>query len=91
MWRKLFGRADRRRALEGLDEEIRDHLEQEIEVNIARGMSPDEARRQARIAFGNVALVQEDARAAWTWAWLDQVRQDVRLARAFSGTRQASV
>ena len=63
----------------GLDEEIRDHLEHEIEVNIARGMSPEEARRQARLAFGNVTLVQEDTRAAWTWAWLEQARQDLRF------------
>ncbi len=69
----------RRKALDGLDDEIRDHLEREVEINVARGMSPDEARRQAHIAFGNVALVQEDARAAWTWSWLEQLRQDLRF------------
>ena len=72
MWRR-----QRRRALDGLDDEIRDHLDRETEINIARGMSPDEARRQARLAFGNVAIVQDDARAAWTWAWLEHARQDV--------------
>ena len=72
MWRR-----QRRRALDGLDDEIRDHLDRETEINVARGMSPDEARRQARLAFGNVALVQDDARAAWTWAWLEHARQDV--------------
>jgi predicted permease len=77
MWRKLFGGRERRRALDGLEDEIQDHLEHEIEVNIARGMSPDEARRQAHIAFGNVTLVREDARAAWTWVWFEQVRQDL--------------
>ena len=80
MWRKLFGGAGRRRALKGLDEEIHDHIDREVEVNIARGMSPDEARRQARLAFGNVSLAQEDARAAWTIRWLEQTRQDVRYA-----------
>jgi predicted permease len=80
MWRKLFGGAWRRRALDGLDEEIRAHLEQEVEVNVARGLSVEEARRQARIAFGNLALVREDSRAAWRWSWQEHLRQDVRYA-----------
>ena len=79
MRRKRFGMAERQRALDGLDGEIRDHIERETEINIARGMTPDEARRQARLAFGNVTLVQEDARAAWTWTWLEQARQDLRF------------
>jgi len=80
MWRKLFGGAWRRRALEGLDEEIRAHLEQEVDVNVARGMSVEEARRRARIAFGNIALVHEDSRAAWKWSWQEHLRQDIRYA-----------
>ena len=79
MWRKLFGLVERQRALDGLDDEVRDHIERETEINIARGMTPDEARRQARLAFGNATLVQEDARAAWTWTWLEQARQDLRF------------
>ena len=69
----------RNQALDSLDDEIRDHIERETEINIARGMTPDEARRQARLAFGNVTLVQEDARAAWTWTGLEQARQDLRF------------
>jgi predicted permease len=80
MWRKLVGGAWRRRALDGLDEEIRAHLEQEVEVNVARGLSVEEARRQARIAFGNLALVREDSRAAWRWSWQEHLRQDVGYA-----------
>lgn len=77
--RWIVGR-NRRRALSGLDDEMADHIESEIELNVARGMPPDEARRRARIAFGNLALAQEDARAVWTWAWVEQLRQDVRYA-----------
>ncbi|HVQ14649.1 MAG TPA: ABC transporter permease, partial [Vicinamibacterales bacterium] len=69
----------RNQALDGLEDEIRDHVERETEINIARGMSPDEARRQALIAFGNVALVREDAQSAWTWTWLELARQDLRF------------
>jgi predicted permease len=55
-----------------------DHLENEIEVNVARGMSLEEARRQARLSFGNLTLVKEDTRAVWTSGWVDELRQDVR-------------
>jgi putative ABC transport system permease protein len=89
---KLFGRGDPRRALDGLDDEIADHIERETEMNIARGMSPEEAQRQARLAFGNVALVREDARAAWTWTWLEQARQDLRFgARILTNSPGLSV
>ncbi len=80
MWKRwLFGR-NRRQALQGFDDEIRDHIEAETELNMARGMSADEARRRAMIAFGNVALVQEEARSVWSWAWAEQLRQDARYA-----------
>lgn len=69
-----------RRALNGLDEDIRDHLARETQDNLDRGMPPDEARRQAMLKFGNVALTREDTRAVWTWQWLDQIVQDSRHA-----------
>jgi len=68
----------RSRPLDSLDEDIRDHLEREIQDNIDRGLAPDEARRRALLAFGNVALAKEDARAIWVRPWLDQLRQDIR-------------
>lgn len=67
-----------RRAQEGLDDDLRDHLEREIEENVARGMSAPEARRRALAAFGNLSLATEDTRAVWRWGWLDQVARDVR-------------
>jgi predicted permease len=70
----------RRRALDGLDDDIRDHIERETQDNIARGMTPDDARRQALLRFGNVALIKEDTRRVWVWAWRDEVVQDVRYA-----------
>jgi predicted permease len=78
--RRLFGFARSRQALDDLDRDIRDHLERETQDNIDRGMAPDEARRQAMLAFGNVALAKEDTRRVWVWAWLDEARQDLRYA-----------
>jgi predicted permease len=70
----------RRKALDDLDQDIRDHIEQEVEENLARGMSPREARRQALITFGNVALVREDARGVWISRRVDEMHQDLRYA-----------
>ena len=70
----------RKRALEQLDRDIRDHLEQDIADRIARGIPAAEARRQAHIAFGNVALTKEDTRAVWIAPWIEQALQDLRYA-----------
>jgi predicted permease len=69
-----------RRPLDTLDDDIRDHLERQIQENIERGMTPAEARRQALIAFGNVTLVKEETRAVWIRKWLEQLAQDLRYA-----------
>ena len=69
-----------RRALTGLDDDIRHHIDSETQDNIDRGMAPEEARRQALLKFGNVALAKEDTRRVWVWAWLDEARQDLRYA-----------
>jgi putative ABC transport system permease protein len=69
-----------RRRDEDLDREIRDHLALEAEEREAQGLSPDEARRAARRAFGNVTTTREDARRVWVAAWLDHAVQDVRYA-----------
>ena len=70
----------RKRALDGLDQDIHNHIARETQDNIERGMAPQEARRQARLKFGNVALAKEDTRRVWVSAWLDQLRQDLRYA-----------
>jgi hypothetical protein len=51
-------------SLDGLDQEMRDHIERETRDNFDRGMNPDDARRAARRAFGNVTSAREDVRAS---------------------------
>src|SRR5262245_19955407 len=68
----------RRRAERELDDEIRVHLEMEIEQNVADGMSPEEARLAARRSFGSVAIAKEDSRAMWGLASLETLWQDLR-------------
>jgi predicted permease len=71
--------SDRRRMLQGLDQDIRDHLERETQDNIDRGMSPEEARYAAVRKFGNVTLVKEATREVWILVWLEQLLQDLRF------------
>ena len=69
-----------KRAIDGIDDDIRDHIERQTHENIDRGMAPDEARRQALIGFGNIALVKEDTRGVWVSRRIDETRQDVGYA-----------
>src|SRR5215471_10878427 len=70
----------RRKALDGLADDLRDHIERKTEENLARGMRPEEARRHARLALGNPALIEEDTRAVWVSRWLEDLRRDRRYA-----------
>jgi predicted permease len=72
MWR-------RKHMLDDLDQEIRDHIERETEDNIARGMTPEEARYAAYRKFGNVTRIKEETREVLSLVWLEQLLQDIRL------------
>jgi hypothetical protein len=69
----------RKRMMEALDQDIRDHIEMETRDNIDRGMSPEEARCAALRKFGNVTRVKEETRQVWSFTWLEQLLQDVRF------------
>jgi predicted permease len=68
-----------KRMLEGLDEDIQDHIARETQDNIERGMSPEEARYMAMRKFGNVTRVKEETREVWIAVWLEQLMEDVRF------------
>src|SRR5262245_37807471 len=68
----------RRRAERELDEEIRAHLEMEVERNVTDGMTPEEARRAAMRSFGSVAVAKEDSRTMWGFGSLEILWQDLR-------------
>ena len=68
VFRKLGWLKNRRQKENELREELAFHLEEEG--------GADAARRE----LGNVTLVMEDTRAAWSWVWLEQFFQDVRYA-----------
>ncbi len=77
MWLKqLFSR---RRFYGDLSEEIQEHLEEKIEELVAGGMSRKEATYAARREFGNVRLTEEDSRAVWRWAMIEDLFMDIRF------------
>ncbi len=69
----------RKRMMEELDQDIRDHIERETQDNIERGMSPEDARYAATRKFGNVAHVKEETREVWSLIWLEHFVEDVRF------------
>jgi predicted permease len=63
----------------GLDDEIRSHLDMEIDDNLEKGMDPEQALQAANRAFGNASLVKDDSRNAWIYRWLDDLAKDIRF------------
>jgi predicted permease len=60
--------------------EIAAHLDESTEEFVRRGLRPDEARRAALRSFGGVAQTEETHRDLRTFRWLEDGRQDLRLA-----------
>jgi macrolide transport system ATP-binding/permease protein len=75
---KLRSLLHRRRKEEDLHAELQFHLDEEAEERQAEGLSGEEARCAARRDIGNITLVHEEARAAWTWTYLEHLAQDCR-------------
>ena len=75
----------RRRDDEALDDEIDLHLSLLEQRFIDRGLTVDEARREARRAFGGVQQLRESHRDGRGFAWLMEIAQDgsyaVRMLR----------
>ena len=76
-FRKLF---TRNRQEQEAQDELHFHLEKEIEKNIAAGMSPDEARRHALIAFGGIQQTRESLREVHRGRFFESLAQDSRYA-----------
>ncbi|HEX6805892.1 MAG TPA: ABC transporter permease [Terriglobales bacterium] len=60
-----------------MQEELRGHLEQQITENLAKGMSPEEARRSALIAIGGLTQIEQQCRDARGENLLQDFLQDL--------------
>jgi macrolide transport system ATP-binding/permease protein len=61
-----------------LKEELREHLEQQIDENLARGMSPEDARYSALRALGGITQIEQQCRDARGTNIVADFGQDLR-------------
>ena len=62
-----------------LDAELQFHIETRTDELIAKGMSPEDAEREARRHFGNRLLLRESSREIKLISWIESVLRDVRF------------
>jgi putative ABC transport system permease protein len=73
--RSLFRRSQ---VEQELDEELRYHVDRQIEELIAKGMTPEEARYAALRAMGGVERRKEECRDTRRVRWIEELLQDLR-------------
>src|SRR5579864_2599990 len=61
-------------------QDLQFYIESETEDNIARGMSPEEARAAALRKLGNPVLIREEVYHMNTIGFIESLWQDVRFA-----------
>jgi putative ABC transport system permease protein len=77
---RLRGLFEQKRLERELDDEVRFHLEMQIEDNLKAGMSPVEARYAALRSFGAIEPMKETYRARRAFALVETMAQDIRYA-----------
>ena len=60
--------------------EVEAHIALEIDLNVARGMTPQEARRQAYIRFGNPTTIREEIWKMNSLVSIEDLGRDIRYA-----------
>ena len=68
----------RERVERDIDQELRYHVDRQTELNIAQGMTPEMARREAALTVGGISALKDDCREARTGHLLETIWQDVR-------------
>ena len=74
----IFRRLNRSWAERELEDEIRAHLENEIQQMLDCGMTPEQARFAAIREFGSIALSKERSRNVWGFHSIEAFFQDVK-------------
>ena len=77
LWIRLTGLFTGGRRSQQFDAELASHLEMHVEDNIGRGLTPEEARRQALIALGGSQSVRDAYRDRGGLPALESLWQDV--------------
>ena len=77
---RLRGLFEHKKVEHELDDEVRFHLEMQIEDNLKAGMNPAEARYAAMRSFGGQERMKETYRERRTFAPVETTAQDLRYA-----------
>ncbi len=77
---RLRGLFEHKRLERELDDEVRFHLEMQIEDNLKAGMNPAEARYAALRSFGAIEPMKESYRERRAFALVETMAQDIRYA-----------
>ncbi len=80
IWHGLRSLRQAKTVKQEIDEELRFHIENRAAENLAAGMSPEEAAREARRRFGNLQSVREECRESRGASFGEATAQDVRFA-----------
>src|SRR5882757_4536945 len=63
-----------------LDEELRFHLEQQVEKYVQSGLTREDALRRTRLEFGGLGQIKEDCRESRGTSFFETTVQDIRYA-----------
>ena len=77
--RRLAAMFRRRRLEDDLDDELRSHLEMAVELNVSKGMSPEDARCEALRGFGGIEQTKDRYRDQRGLPMLESIFQDLRF------------
>lgn len=91
MIRRLFAMLRRPRLENDMQAEMLEHIEQATARYAARGLSIEEARLAARREFGNVGVIQEEARDARGTQWVEAFAGDIRFALRYFARHRVTV
>src|SRR3981189_2114256 len=80
VFRRMANLLHRSRIDRDIDAELQAHLALRTEDNLAAGMSPEEARRDALVRFGNRTVTRERVAAADAALLISSVGSDIRYA-----------
>ena len=80
-FRSLASRfVNRARTESDLEEELRGHIQQRVDILERAGFSRAEAERRARLEFGSPERFKEECRDAMAGSFIDMLLQDVRFS-----------
>ncbi|MGA7887329.1 MAG: permease prefix domain 1-containing protein, partial [Acidobacteriaceae bacterium] len=80
-WANRVRNLGRRRKIDAdIDEELRAHVEMAVEDGMRAGMTEEEARRAARLRFGNPVVMKERTVGADAAVGLDSLARDAKFA-----------